>query len=110
MRRKLRVGSFGLRWFVVAVLLTVPAAFAQEVVVDRVAYENNPPYLIFTDQINDNINLIRWHGLKPYNTISPASWSPPVIWRHPTNIADGQTADLEANLLTAETTGRRVSL
>jgi gluconolactonase len=22
-------------------------------------------YLVFTDQINDNINLIRWHGLTP---------------------------------------------
>ena len=22
-------------------------------------------FLIFTDQINDNINLIRWHGLTP---------------------------------------------
>lgn len=146
-----------------AIFLTLPcAAFAQEDVVDRVAYENNPPYpeaqnpqlplevydpafaeilgrepklvhlakgfgftegpvflsvkgteegyLIFTDQINDNINLIRWHGRKPYHTITPASWSPPVIFRHPSSIADGQTADLQANLLTAETTGRRVSI
>ncbi len=30
-------------------------------------------FLIFTDQINGNINLIRWHGLAPYNTIMPAS-------------------------------------
>jgi gluconolactonase len=56
-------------------------------------------FLIFTDQINDNINLIRWHGLTPYNTITPASWSEPVIFRHPSSIADGQTADLNANLL-----------
>ena len=67
-------------------------------------------YLIFTDQINDNINLIRWHGLTPYNTITPASWDAPVIFRHPSSIADGQTADLESRLLTAETTGRRVSI
>jgi len=67
-------------------------------------------YLLFTDQINDNINLIRWHGLKPYNTITPASWSAPVIFRHPSSIADGQTLDQEGNLLTAETTGRRVSI
>jgi gluconolactonase len=33
-----------------------------------------------------------------------------VIFRHPSSIADGQTADLNANLLTAETTGRRVSI
>jgi gluconolactonase len=67
-------------------------------------------FLIFTDQINDNINLIRWHGMAPYNTITPASWSEPVVFRHPSSIADGQTADLNANLLTAETTGRRVSI
>lgn len=73
--------------------------------------KNSPEgYLVFTDQINDNINLIRWHGLSPYNTITPASWSEPVIFRHPSSIADGQTADLEARLLTAETTGRRVSI
>ena len=67
-------------------------------------------FLIFTDQINDNINLIRWHGMAPYSTITPASWSEPVVFRHPSSIADGQTADLNANLLSAETTGRRVSI
>ena len=67
-------------------------------------------YLLFTDQINDNILIMRWHGLKPYDTITPLSWSKPVIFRHPSSIADGQTADLEGRLLTAETTGRRVSI
>lgn len=67
-------------------------------------------YLLFTDQINDNILILRWHGLLPYNTITPLSWSKPVIFRHPSSIADGQTIDLEGRLLTAETTGRRVSI
>ncbi len=67
-------------------------------------------YLLFTDQIHDNIWLMRWHGLKPYNEITALSFSAPVIYRHPTNIADGQTADLKGHLLTAETTGRRVSI
>jgi gluconolactonase len=67
-------------------------------------------YLLFTDQINDNILMLRWHGLAPYNVITPLSWSKPVIFRHPSNIADGQTADLAGRLLTAETTGRRVSI
>jgi gluconolactonase len=67
-------------------------------------------HLFFTDQINDNINLIEWHGLGSFNTITPSSWSTPVIYRHPSSIADGQTGDLEGNLLTAETTGRRVSI
>lgn len=67
-------------------------------------------YLLFTDQINDNILMLRWHGLSPYNTITPLSYSKPVIYRHPSNIADGQTADLQGRLLTAETTGRRVSI
>lgn len=67
-------------------------------------------YLLFTDQINDNILIMRWHGLHPYNQITPLSWSTPVVFRHPSSIADGQTADLEARLLTAETTGRRVSI
>lgn len=67
-------------------------------------------YLLFTDQINDNILIMRWHGLLPYNTITPLSWSTPVVFRHPSNIADGQTLDLQGRLLTAETTGRRVSI
>jgi gluconolactonase len=67
-------------------------------------------YLIFTDQLHDNINMIRWHGLDPFNTITDLSWSKAVVFRHPTNIADGQTANLEGCLLTAETTGRRVSI
>lgn len=67
-------------------------------------------YLLFTDQINDNILMLRWHGLDPYNKITPLSWSEPVVYRHPSNIADGQTADLQGRLLTAETTGRRVSI
>lgn len=67
-------------------------------------------YLLFTDQINDNINIIKWYGETPFNTITELSWSRPAIFRHPSSIADGQTADLEGNLLTAETTGRRVSI
>ncbi len=67
-------------------------------------------FLIFTDQINDNINMIRWKGLQPFNQISALSWSAPAVFRHPSNIADGQTADLQGRLLTAETTGRRVSI
>lgn len=67
-------------------------------------------YLLFTDQINDNILILRWHGLQPYNQITPLSWSKPVVFRHPSNIADGQTIDLQGRLLTAETTGRRVSI
>jgi gluconolactonase len=67
-------------------------------------------YVLFTDQINDNILILRWHGLQPYNQITPLSWSKPVIFRHPSNIADGQTLDLEGRLLTAETTDRRVSI
>lgn len=67
-------------------------------------------YLIFTDQLNQNINMIRWFGLKPFNQISSLSWSAPALFRHPSNIADGQTADLQGRLLTAETTGRRVSV
>ena len=33
-----------------------------------------------------------------------------MIFRHPSSIADGQTLDLTGRLLTAETTGRRVSV
>jgi len=28
-------------------------------------------YLLFTDQINDNILIMRWHGIKPYDQITP---------------------------------------
>jgi gluconolactonase len=37
-------------------------------------------YLLFTDQINDNILIMRWHGIKPYDQITPLSWSAPVIF------------------------------
>lgn len=67
-------------------------------------------YLLFTDQLNDNINMIRWNGLKPFNQISALSWSASAVFRHPSSIADGQTADLQGRLLTAETTGRRISI
>ncbi len=67
-------------------------------------------YLLFTDQINDNILIMRWHGVQPYNQITPLSWEKPVVFRHPSSIADGQTMDLQGRLLTAETTGRRVSI
>lgn len=70
----------------------------------------NEGYLLFTDQINDNILIMRWHGIEPYKQITPLSWSKPVVFRHPSSIADGQTIDLEGRLLTAETTGRRVSI
>lgn len=67
-------------------------------------------FLLFTDQLNDNILIMRWHGLSPYNQITPLSWDKPVVFRHPSSIADGQTADQQGRLLTAETTGRRVSI
>jgi gluconolactonase len=67
-------------------------------------------YLLFTDQMNDTIWMLRWKGLAPYHQLTALSWSKPVVFRHPSNIADGQTADLEGRLLTAETTGRRVSI
>lgn len=72
--------------------------------------DSDEGYLFFTDQINDTILIMRWHGIQPYNQITPLSWSKPVIFRHPSNIADGQTIDLQGRLLTAETTGRRVSI
>lgn len=72
--------------------------------------DSDEGYLFFTDQINDNILVMKWHGLKPYNQITQLSWSKPVVFRHPSSIADGQTMDLQGRLLTAETTGRRVSI
>jgi gluconolactonase len=66
-------------------------------------------YLIFTDQTHDTIHAIRWEGLEPFNQITSLSYSSPAVFRNPSNIADGQTADLEGRLLTCETTGRRVS-
>ena len=72
--------------------------------------ESEEGYLLFTDQINDNILILRWHGLAPYNQITPLSWSRPEVFRHPSNIADGQTMDVQGRLLTAETTGRRISI
>ncbi len=71
--------------------------------------DQKPGYLLFTDQVNDKIHVIRWEGLDPFNQITALSYSAPAVFRHPSSIADGQTADLEGRLLTCETTGRRVS-
>lgn len=67
-------------------------------------------YIFFTDQINDHILMIRWNGLSPYGTITPASWGECNVFRHPSNIANGQTLDGDGRLLVAETTARRVSI
>jgi gluconolactonase len=67
-------------------------------------------FLFFTDQLKDTINVLRWNGTQPFNQITSLSWSASVVFRHPSNIADGQTADYQGDLLTAETTGRRISL
>src|SRR5262249_53076992 len=72
--------------------------------------DDSSGYLIFTDQLNDNINMIRWNGLMPFNQISPLSWSAPEIFRHPSNIADGQTADLKGRLLHAKTKEQLLSI
>lgn len=92
------------------VLLATGFGFTEGPVYFSEKEESESGFLIFTDQLNDNINVIRWNGLQPFNQITSLSWSPSAIFRHPSNIADGQTADLEGQLLTAETTGRRVSV
>lgn len=65
--------------------------------------------LFVTDQIHNSIYAMRWKGLIN-DQITPASWDAPQLFRNPSGVADGQTPDLQGNLLTAETTGRRVSI
>jgi len=65
--------------------------------------------LFITDQIYNSIYSMRWRGLQN-GQITPASWEAPKLFRNPSGVADGQTADLQGNLLTAETTGRRISI
>lgn len=92
------------------VLLASGFGFTEGPVYFADSEKSDSGYLLFTDQLNQNINMIRWFGLKPFNQISSLSWSAPALFRHPSSIADGQTADLQGRLLTAETTGRRVSI
>jgi len=66
--------------------------------------------LFITDQIHNSIYSIRWNGLDDKGAITPSSWQAPRLFRNPSGVADGQTSDLQGNLLTAETTGRRVSI
>lgn len=66
--------------------------------------------LFITDQIHNSIYLMRWNGLDARGAITPASWEKPRLYRNPSGVADGQTVDLQGHLLTAETTGRRVSI
>ena len=69
----------------------------------------NGGLLIVTDQIHNSVYSMRWRGLI-HGQITPGSWSKPVLFRNPSGVADGQTADLQGHLLIAETTGRRVSI
>ena len=66
--------------------------------------------LFVTDQIHNSIYSMRWNGLDAKGAITPASWQAPRLFRNPSGVADGQTSDLQGHLLTAETTGRRVSI
>ena len=65
--------------------------------------------LLITDQIHNSIYAMRWNGLIN-GQITNGSWEKPTLFRNPSGVADGQTADLQGHLLTAETTGRRVSI
>lgn len=65
--------------------------------------------LLITDQIHNTIISMRWNGLID-GQIQPGSWNKPTLFRNPSGVADGQTSDLQGHLLTAETTGRRVSI
>ena len=65
--------------------------------------------LFITDLVHNSIYSMRWRGLQN-NQITPASWEQPKLFRNPSGFANGQTLDLKGNLLTAETTGRRISI
>ncbi|MBM3208353.1 MAG: SMP-30/gluconolactonase/LRE family protein, partial [Chlamydiae bacterium] len=47
--------------------------------------ESGEGFLLFTDQINDTIQMIKWYGLSPFNQITTLSWSAPAVFRHPSN-------------------------
>ena len=66
-------------------------------------------WILLTDQIHNSVYAVRWKGLMN-GAIQATSWDPPQLYRNPSGVADGQTADLQGHLLTAETTGRRVSI
>ena len=71
--------------------------------------EGSGGLILLTDQIHNSIYALRWKGLVD-GAIRPESWDQPRLVRNPSGVADGQTADREGNLLTAETTGRRISI
>ena len=72
--------------------------------------DDSSGYLIFTDQLNDNINMIRWNGLRPFNRLAFS----PGARRRSSVIPPASPMDrrpiCKERLLTAETTGRRVSI
>lgn len=65
--------------------------------------------ILLTDQIHNSIYSMRWNGLVQ-GAITAGSTEKPRLFRNPSGVADGQTVDLQGNLLTAETTGRRISI
>lgn len=71
--------------------------------------QGNGGVVVVTDQIHNSVYALRWNGLVN-GAISKASWEAPKLFRNPSGVADGQTSDLRGHLLTAETTGRRVSI
>lgn len=71
--------------------------------------EGDGGLVLMTDQIHNSIYAMRWKGLVR-GVITPESWEKPSLFRNPSGVADGQYADQTGNLLTAETTGRRISI
>jgi gluconolactonase len=67
-------------------------------------------FLIFTDMVNDNINMIEWYGPGPFGKLSNLSWGPTAVFRSPASRSIGQTADLTGHLLSCEMASRRISI
>lgn len=65
--------------------------------------------VLVTDQVHNSIYAMRWKGLV-HGAITSQSWEKPTLFRNPSGVADGQYADQQGNVLTAETTGRRISI
>ena len=92
------------------VLLSNRSGFSEGPVYFSLGKESDEGWLIFTDMVNDKINIIKWNGVQPFNAIRNLSWSQVATFRDPASRAIGQTSDLNGNLLTAEMASRRISI
>ncbi|CAH6419440.1 SMP-30/gluconolactonase/LRE family protein [uncultured virus] len=73
-----------------------------------ISNSDNNGYLLFTNWIENSINMIKWYGMSPYNQLTEASYGPVVIFKENYNGVNGQATDRKGRLLTNQMIARNI--